>query len=339
MMGGDRCKAGEFVMVSAVTTTNKALVDNAATTLLSPKTDANANQGTEGGAAPAAGARGPAVLVSLSAQADLVTRQKALDALNALPDNLASALSDQLQKDSDALNTLDQARKSTASDRKAEAEKKLEQATKKLQLLQILGGDPKALASRAKEIGKEIKDAAKEYTAALKDEAGGSAAAAAATTATTAQGPATTASDGAGAATPDAAIAAASDPAQSSATVTDPASAPQRATVQPPQSAADKAAADAENYRLGQHERDVVANFKAAAKTVNEIMDKARQQQKAKNSTDPGASGTAQVRGEMDKAVQDLSDTVEIKQDGGDISDPAGSAPIIAPGSGVDILA
>jgi hypothetical protein len=332
-------------MVSAVNNYNKALVDNAATALLggSSKTDANATQGTvstEGGAALPASGRDPAVLVSLSAQADLVMRQKALDALNAMPDNLANALSDQLQKGTDALNTLDQARKSTASDRKDEAEKKLEQATKKLQLLQMLGGDPKTIASQAKDIGKEIKNAASEYTTALKDEAGGTAAAAAATATTTASGLATTPSEGSGAATPDAAImAGASGPAQTAAKVADPESAPQQATVQPPQSAADKAAADAANYRLGQHDRDVVANFKAAAKTVNQIMDNAVHQLKAKNPTDSGASGMAQVRAEMDKAVQDLSDTVQIKQEGGDISDPAGSAPIIAPASGVDILA
>jgi hypothetical protein len=335
-------------MVS-VATPNRPPIDNAAAALRGGASNADANApqskaAPAGGTAPAG--RGPAVLVDLSAAADLATRQNALDALNAMPNDLANALSDQVQKGTDALNTLDQAKKATAADRKKDAEDKLEQATKKLQLLQMLGADPKTMAKQAKDIGKEIKDAASEYTTALKDEAGGSKAAAAtpaspadpvaaAETATSAaSGLAASSPDATSAATPDA-TAAAADPAQAATKNADPAAAPQ-AVVQPPLSAADKAAADAIKHREGQHERDVVAAFKAAAKTVKQVLDNAAQQLKARNPLDPAAGGGAHDRTEMDKAVQDLADTVQIKQAGGDISDSAGPAAAPAP---LDILA
>jgi hypothetical protein len=345
-------------VISAANSYNKTPVDDATTALLrsTPDTDTTKTDTAAQGTASAAADRGPAVLVSLTTQAaDLATRQKALDALNAMPDDLANALSDQLQKGADALNTLDQAAKSTAADRKKDAEQKLERATKQLQLLQMLGADPKTMAQQAKDVGKQLKDAASEYTKALKDEAGGAAPAAAAagspadpvaaaTTATaTAAGLASTAAG----ATPDTtnAVAAPSQAqaavkaatSQTAAQTATPQTAAQPVPVQAPQSAADKADEAALKYRLGQHERDVVANFKAAAKTVKQVMDNAAHQLKAKNPSDLGASGSAQVSSEMDKAVQTLADTVQIKQDGGDISDSAGSA--AGPASAVDILA
>lgn len=334
-------------MISAANTYAKTPVDDSATALLrsTPDTDTT----TTGATAPATASpadRGPAVLVSLSSQADLATRQQALDALNAKPDDLANALSDQLQKGADALNTLDQAAKSTAADRKKDAEEKLERATKQLQLLQVLGADPKTLAAQAKDVGKQLKDAASEYTKALKDEAGGAAPAAATAgspadpvaAATTATATASGLASAAGAAAPDAATtASASNPAQATTNAVNPQTATQQPVVQAPLSAADKAAAAAQQYKAGQHDRDVVANFKAAAKTVKQIVDNAAQQLKAKHPSDPGASGSAQGSSELDKAVQTLADTVQIKQDGGDISDSAGSA--AGPASAVDILA
>ena len=67
-----------------------------------------------------------------------------------------------------------------ASDRKGEALEKLNRARKKLELLRMFGGDPKAVAREAKRIADEIRAAAREYAAALNSEGGDVSAAASA---------------------------------------------------------------------------------------------------------------------------------------------------------------
>jgi hypothetical protein len=333
-------------VVSAVTNSSKTLVDDAATALLrasSAKTNgtsANAPATTDD-ATSSDSSRGPAVQVTLSSLADAATR---LQALNAQPDDTAKALADQLQQSNDALNTLDAARKSTASDRKAEAEQKLEQARKKLQLLQILGGDPATQAKQAKDIGKEIKDAAGEYNTALKDEAGGSAAASAPAandpTAKAADADATTAASASAiGAAPTADPAAATAPTDAKDKTASPASddadAARQQAIDAYQSPADAAAAKAAAYNLGQHDRDVLALFKDAANQVKHVLDDAAQRAKAKNVATPG---TKQTEDEMDKAVGDLAETIQIKQSGGDISESSGPDSAPAPAAPVDIL-
>ncbi len=351
-------------MVSGINNYNQPSAGDVTALLRGSSKDSGASQTNKDPSTPTTNDspdRGPAVAITISAIADLVTRQKALDALGAQPDNVANALSDQLQSSANALNTLDQASKNTAADRKKEAEQKLEQAQKKLQLLQILGGDPAKMAKEAKEIGKDIKDAASEYTKAMKDAAaGGNAVAAASQTVSREIGTADVAgvsSDGSPAPVGDASLPAtkalatgSANPAKAGASADattaeatgnrDGAKATGVAEAQPPaQSAADKAAAAATKYRLGQHDRDVVESFKKAANQVKQVIQDAAQKQKSKNSLDPGVTGTAQVSKEMDKAVQELSDTVRIEQSGGDISDTRGSAFAAPVFPALDILA
>lgn len=350
-------------MVSSVNSNIKTPIDDPTAALMRsastrsdgpPAKDASTEQASQD-----AGSRGPAVQLSLSALADLVTRQSALDALGTTSDGASKALSDQLQSNTDALTTLDQARKSTAADRKKDAEEKLQAAQKKLQILQILGGDPAKMAKDAKEIGKDIKDAASQYSTAMKDAAAGSSPAAAASQAV--PGQATTAPvagvpTGDGAATADGSATPATSAATGAPAATaQPGTAPDAATANaaanpdaagtaapsrpPVQSAAEKAAEAAAKYKLGQHDRDVVASFKQAANQVKQVMQDAAQKQKSKNPLDPGVSGTTQVAKEMDKAVQELSDTVQIQQSGGDISDTSGPD-LTGPASPtIDILA
>jgi hypothetical protein len=348
--GGLRKGMKVEIVVSAVNNTNKTLVDDAATTLLRASsartngTRANAPAATDD-TSSSDSSRGTAAQVTLSSLADVATR---LQALNAQPDDTAKALADQLQQSNDALSTLDAARKSTASDRKAEAEQKLEQARKKLQLLQILGGDPATQAKQAKDIGKEIKDAAGEYNTALKDEAGGSAAASAPAandpTAKAADADATTAASATatGAApTPDATAdpAAATAPTdakdKTASTASDDPDTIRQQAIDAYQSPADAAAAKATAYKLGQHDRDVLALFKDAANQVKYVLDDAAQRAKAKNVATPR---TEQAENETDKAIGDLAETIQIKQSGGDISGATGLDGTPAPVP-VDILA
>jgi len=326
-------------MISVSNNRNNGLADDAATKLLRGSS-ANANgepasanaAADEPGKTAASSGQGSAVQVTISA--DAATR---LQALNAQPDNVATALANQLQQNSDALSTMDAARKNTAADRKKEAEHKLEQAIKALQLLQILGGDPASQARQAKNIGKKITDAAGEYNTALKDEAGGSAAspspandpAAKAANATTATSVAATE-----------ARPMAGDPVAATApTDSRPASIGSDITRQQAtdayQSPADRAMAKATAYKLGQHDRDVLDLFKGAANQVKHVLDDAAQRAKARNAADPR---DRQIGSELDKAVGDLAETIEIKQSGGDVSALLGQDSRSAPAP-VDILA
>jgi hypothetical protein len=325
-------------VVSAVNNHNKTLVDDAAAKLL--RDPYVSNNGAPAGAATApdeitaSTSRGPAVQVTVSALADVAMR---LQALNAPTDDTATALANQLQQNNDALNTLDTARKSTAQDRKKEAEQKLERARKALQLLQILGGDPASQARQAKEIGKKIKDAAGEYNTALKDEAGGSAA-----SPFPANDPATKAADADATTAATEVLRIAEDPGAATApTDRRPASAASigsdttRHQAIGAQSPADSAAAKATAYKLGQHDRDVLALFRDAANQVKHVLDDAAKRAKANNAADPRDRQTGR---ELDKAVGDLAVTIQIKQSGGDVSTPPGRDSHSAPAP-VDILA
>ncbi len=71
----------------------------------------------------------------------------------------------------ETLGKLQQATASMATDRKAAAKQKLDQAKAKLQMLRMFSGDPKAMARQAKQIAQEIREAAREYGAAAASEA------------------------------------------------------------------------------------------------------------------------------------------------------------------------
>jgi hypothetical protein len=287
--------------------------------------------------------RGPAVQIDLSALSDLMTRAQALDALKSNSDDTAKILSGQAQAGDEALNTLDQPNKSTAADRKVDAEKKLEAARKKLQLLQILG-DPKTLASEAKQISKDIKDAATEYTKALKDGASSSPAAAGAvpgdpTTATIGSPASDARNDTASVAAQGAASTAVGSPADT-AKATGDADKVQAQAAQPQApdvSRADQAAINVQKYKDGQHDRDVLASFKQAANEVKQALQLAAQKLKAKNAADPEVKTITPQTKEMDKAVEALSETIRIQQSGGDISEPSDHSGTTTPS--VDFLA
>jgi hypothetical protein len=318
-------------MVSAATNTNNtsaidALAAQARGT--SSSTAASSTTTPASDAKPTDPSRGPAVLITLSLQ------------LSPGPsDDVAQTLADQAKKTTDALATLDQNDKSKAEQDKAEAREKLDLARKKLQTLQIMGGDPESLAQQAKAIGKEIKDAATEYTNALKVEMGGNTAAApaeaapadnaaadSATAAATATGATATPPDGSA---PSPAAATAGDPAAPAV----PAATPQT-TVQAYQSAADRAAA---NARFDPVEENVLASFKGAAQDLKAIMEQASRQLKAKDPT--AAHGGSNSEAEMDKAIQELTDTIRIKEGGGDTDISVGSVAPAAAAPTLDIQA
>ncbi|MCZ8315878.1 hypothetical protein [Phreatobacter sp.] len=71
----------------------------------------------------------------------------------------------------ETLGKLQQATASMATDRKAAAKQKLDQAKAKLQMLRMFSGDPKAMARQARQIAQEIREAARDYGAAAASEA------------------------------------------------------------------------------------------------------------------------------------------------------------------------
>jgi uncharacterized protein YeeX (DUF496 family) len=287
--------------------------------------------------------RDPVVQIDISKLSDLLTRAKALDALQS-NDGSTNVLSDQIKSGNTALNALDQSRKNTAAERQKDAEEKLQAAQKRLQLLQLLG-DPKALAQDAKQISKDIKDAAKQYTTAIKDQALGTATAAPANASI--PGVDSAALDGSAT---GAAPMAASDNVQaptvtnasvSAASPIDGAT-PARAPAVPADVAASTPAtpaAKAAAYAMAQHDREALARFEQAAHDVKNVAKSAAQQLKAKNPSDPDAKAADHNIKEMDKAVQALADTVHLKENGSDISEPTDSSAAGAGSYGVDILA
>lgn len=247
--------------------------------------------------------RGPAVQKNFSASAQAMSLlQNSLNALRpALDGDVADALSDQLEKTRDALTKLDEAKQGMIGDRKAAAEQKLEQARKKLALLRMMGGDPKAIMRQAKAIAQEIKGAANEYSEALKAQGGDGASSAAvpADAATGSADPAATPSDATAAAGEVPAVA-------SSADATAKTASPDVAAQ--PQTPADKATAEAKD---NQHEHDVLEAFKDAARAVKRVMEEAARKLKAQRPADPESSGTAQIGAAMDKAVGELAENMQ----------------------------
>lgn len=283
--------------------------------------------------------RGPAWSVTLSPRTNVSLLQASLNALRpSLSDDLANALTEQLQKTSEALTTLDQARSSVAADSKGEAEQKLDRARKKLQMLRMLGGDPATIAKQAKAIAQEIKAAAREYSAALKSEGDGGATAAAATATTDSTSPETEIPAETGAAAvggnPTAAAAEAvvvkatspdrsGDRSDGSAAGLDPTakSASSQAAAQPAdaeaarqqaiqayQDAAKGAAAKASRDR---GEQQVLEKFKDAAREVKQVIEDAVRKLRAKHPADPDASAAVQAGVSLDHAVQELAGVMQ----------------------------
>lgn len=89
--------------------------------------------------------------------------------------DLPQTVLDKRKKGAEALAQLEQAHQAGIAHRKGAAKQKLEAARAKLQMVRMFGGDPKAMARQAKRIAQEIREAAREYGAALQAE-GGSAA-------------------------------------------------------------------------------------------------------------------------------------------------------------------
>jgi hypothetical protein len=333
-------------MVSVANSYNNTPVSDAVTALTRSGSSSAAASSAQGSASSAsdANSRGPAVLVTLSPQRSPV-----------LSDDVAKTLTDQVQQNTDALATLDQNSKSTAEQRKADAKEKLDQARKKLETLQIIGGDPATIAKQAKAIGEEIKTAASEYSSALKSEiggnttAGGASAAAGSTTPGTNASPAdaaaadsataATAATGTTATLPDGSVTGGSNTStavdsteasaslQAVAKVADPAATAQT-VVQAYQNAADRAAA---NTHFDPIEENVLASFKGAARDVKAVLENAARELKAKDPIDHGAHAGANTEVEIDKAIQDLSDTIRIKESGGNTDISIGSDTSAAP--------
>jgi len=294
-------------VLTASTNPYQKTADDAAVALLRGAT-AKASAAADAAKADVKSDRGPATRTSLSPAAQAVAMlRSSLNALQpALDEDVVDALSEQLEKTSDALTKLDQAKQGMIGDRKAAAEQKLELARKKLALLRSLGGDPKTIARQAKAIAQEIKAAAIAYGEALKAEGAVGAAA----------GPVTDATGIAAdpAASGDPAVAgdapADSSSAKASATTDDTeAAASQDAPL--PQTPAEKAEADA---KAGQHDREVLEAFKDAAREVRRMMEEAARKLKARH--DPDANATAQESRAMDKAVEELGEIIGNGQSG-----------------------
>jgi hypothetical protein len=291
---------------------------------------------------------GPAVRVTLLSQARPVALlQTPSNSLGlALPDDLAKSLAKDQKAAADLIATLDQVKKSMTSDRKAAAMEKLDRARRKLELLRMFGGDPKAVAREAKRIAEEIRAAAREYAAALKSEGRGDASAADsaavdASASTTAAPPDPGAAQAAGAA---AAGEAAAKPAdglakgdappvgETAAAATnqphnlvdqDPANqepvketdrdAARQKTVQAYQDAAARVDAKAGKERV---EQETLAKFKDAAREAKRLIEDAARKLKAKNPSDPDARDAERAKAAMDEQIQELSDTMHAQQDG-----------------------
>ena len=323
----------------------------AAPTSVSPTSVAN----------PSDTGRGPAWSLTLSPRSNVSLLQASLNALRpSLSDDLANTLTEQLQKTSEALTKLDQARSSLVANSKGAAEQKLDRARKMLQMLRMLGGDPATIAKQAKAIAQEIKAAAREYSAALKSEADGGAPAAAATAAMDSTSPLTDTPAETGAAAfgeiptavaAEAVVVKATSPERSgdrgdgSAAGRDPASqsassqaaalpadpeAVRQQTVQAYQDAANNAAAKANRDR---GEQQVLEKFKDAAREVKQIIEEAVRKLRAKQPADPDAHAAVQAGVSLDHAVRELGDVMQIEPGNGsvDISISLGSVAAAAP--------
>jgi hypothetical protein len=291
-----------FFGVSASTTSSRASASG---------TNPTATGGTRSG-------DDPAVRVAGFAQARLAS-------LLVLPGDVAKSLAEDQKKASDLLAVLDQAKKSMVSDLKGAALEKLNRARKKLELLRMFGGDPKAVAREAKRIAEEIRAAAREYAAALKSEGGGDVSAAdsspaGASASATSAPPELGAAQAAGVA--DAgeagakpADAPAKDAAPAVVETADPEAARQQ-TVQAYQDVAARAAAQANKDR---GEREVLAQFKNAAREAKRLIEDAARKLKAKNPSGPDARDAERAKAAMDEEIKELSDTIQAQRDTADV--------------------
>lgn len=328
---------------------NNAYIRTSANDLIASRGAATTNQASAdaSSATSSTGAndRGPVVQIDISKLRDLLTRAQALDALQS-NDGTSNVLSSQIEAGATALNALDQSRKNTAAERQKDAEEKLQAAQKRLQLLQLLG-DPRALAQDAKQISKDIKDAAKQYTTAIKDQALGTAA----TTVIPANGPIPAASSsvldgGSTGVAPAAELGNGEAPTVARSSVNAASPIDGAAPAQTPAVSAGAAvsalanpAARAAAYELAQHDREALARFAQAANDVKNVAKSASQQLKAKNPLDPDAKVADHNITDMDNAVQALVDTVHLKENGFDISEPTGPSAPDANNHLVDMLA
>ena len=281
--------------------------------------------------------RGPAVQILLSTTPIAATSTKAL----LQSTDAKTAILDRLQNSNAALDTLEQSRKDTAGERKDSAERKLEQARKKLQLLQLLGGDPKSVARQAKDIGKEIKSAAGEYSTAVKDQSSNNSVVTGPEVdgaATDVKEVETTATNNSSLASRSSAVVVAKD-APASDQVAAGASANQdtaRDQAAVHLSPSDAAATKAADYELGQHDRDVLALLKDATNQVKQVLQNAEHHSRSK-SAGSVVIGATQIEAGLDKAIDELAETIEITQNGGKISANEIGDVVLAPV--VDIVA
>lgn len=239
--------------------------------------------------------------------------------------DLPQEVRDRQQKSKDLLAQLEQAGKAMIGDRKAAAQQKLDQARAKLQMLRMFGGDPKAMARQARQIAQEIREAARDYGAALKAEGGGVAA--------TPQVPATPAAPAA----PSEGDAAANgaDPA----TASDDGKAGEggqtgcERLAEGYRNAAAEIASKGDKARA---EREAIDKFKQAADEARRLIEEAIRKlraQKAHGANDPLVDELEKAKGSMVKAVGELDDAAS----GGVAAAPAGGMTVAPPS--VDILA
>jgi hypothetical protein len=189
----------------------------------------------------------------------------------------------------ETLAQLQQANRSMATDRKAAAKQKLDQAKARLQMLRMFAGDPRAMARQAKQIAQEIREAARAYGAA------GAADAPAEATSAESASPAQTK-----AVAPDA-------PAAKAPTGEDPTPSAE----EPRQQAADAYRAAAQDIASrgakSQAEREEVEQFKDAARQARQLLQEAARRLRQESSGPAEIEEIEKVSRSMTRAVEDLS--------------------------------
>jgi hypothetical protein len=217
---------------------------------------------------------------------------------------------------------LEQAGKAMIGDRKAAAQQKLDRARAKLQMLRMFGGDPKAMARQARQIAQEIREAAREYGAALKAEGGGAAAVPAVPAPpTTPSGP-TASGEGTDAAEGGAAAATSGD-----AKAGEDGQAERGKLVAGFQNAAAEMASKGDKARA---EREAIDKFKQAADEAKRLIEEAIRRLKAEKANDPLIGELEKAKGAMTKAIGELDDAA-------DSPAPVAAASVTAPASAVPV--
>lgn len=224
---------------------------------------------------------------------------------------------------------LEQAGKAMIGDRKAAAQQKLDRARAKLQMLRMFGGDPKAMARQARQIAQEIREAAREYGAALKAE-GGSAAPAVPATPATPSSPAAS-GEGTNAAEGGAAAATSGD-----AKVGEDGQAERDKLVAGYQNAAAEMASKGDKARA---EREAIDKFKQAADEAKRLIEEAIRRLKAEKANDPLIGELEKAKGAMTKAIDELDDAADSPAPvaAASVTAPATAAPVAI--AAIDILA